>query len=59
MPIDKNYEVVASSHKKFFDYQDPLCHKVDQSCSKIYKKLDGHLAILYFYANEWQLATAS
>lgn len=56
--LDYDYNVVAMPFKKFFNYEE---HKTDDIPKnekyEIYDKMDGSLGILFYYADEWHIAT--
>lgn len=51
------WKVVARPYDKFFNYGEPFADKINWAKSKIYEKLDGTLAILYFYNGRWRFGT--
>ncbi|ARF10749.1 RNA ligase [Hokovirus HKV1] len=57
-----NYNIVSYPYDKFFNYNEPMgidiTKQLDWSNIKIYEKLDGSLMTLYYYNNEWSVATS-
>jgi RNA ligase len=56
--IDDQGYVVASSFPKFFNYEE-VKNKLPKRSDYVYvqEKLDGSLGILFYYENEWHLAS--
>lgn len=51
-------KIVASPFPKFFNYgEKPLESKYQEMSFDVYEKMDGSLAIIYYWDNEWQVAT--
>ena len=49
-----NWKIVALPFFKFFDHMDKYCSfDLDLPSIKVYEKMDGSLATLYFYNNRW------
>lgn len=53
-----NWNVVCYTFHKFFNTQEGFAHPLDWSSTKIFRKLDGSIIQLYFYMNEWHVATS-
>ena len=57
----KNFSVVAMAYEKFFNlhekYFDPS--NFNWSDFRVYEKLDGSICTLYYYGNEWHIASSS
>ena len=53
-----NWEVVANVWPKFFNYGEGRAAIIDWCSATVQEKADGSLAILYFYNNEWLIATS-
>ena len=53
-----NWEVVSYPYKKFWSYGDVNVANINWETAKVYEKLDGSLMTLYFYRNEWHVATS-
>lgn len=53
-----NWRVVAYPFTKFFNLGEPNAHEVDWSTARVNEKLDGSLAIVYFYDGAWHMATS-
>jgi hypothetical protein len=63
LDANKNWEVVSMPYMKFFEYNDKNYNdndfKYDEGEEvKVYEKIDGTLAVLYFYDNSWQVASS-
>lgn len=56
---DKKWSLVAFPFQKFFNFNEPNAHKVDFSNAIIYEKVDGSLCTLYWYKDEWHVASSS
>ena len=55
----KTGELVALPFYRFFDYGDVKhCAQIDWKSAKVQKKMDGSLAIMYFYKEKWHVATS-
>ena len=55
----KTGELVAMPFYRFFDYGDTEhAAQIDWKSAKIQKKMDGSLAIMYFYQEKWHVATS-
>ena len=56
--IDDEGHVVASAFNKFFNYEE-VSDQVPLKGDYVYvqEKMDGSLGILFYYENEWHLAT--
>jgi RNA ligase len=56
--IDDDYNVVAIPFKKFFNIEETKKEDIPKNESiKVYKKMDGSLGILFFYMDQWHMAT--
>lgn len=53
--LDADYNIVARPFKKFFNLEEE--RHVATPDFEVYEKLDGSLGILFFYNNEWIIAT--
>lgn len=47
--------IVARPFRKFFNIEEGRHQETDQF--EIYEKMDGSLGIVFFYENEWHIAT--
>ena len=56
--LDSDGNIVASAFPKFFNYEEVI-DKIPVKGDYVYvqDKIDGSLGILFYYANEWHLAT--
>ena len=50
-------EIVARPFKKFFNYEEHKPEEIPNEDYVVYEKMDGSLGILFYYENEWILAT--
>eukprot|EP01127_Copromyxa_protea_P024066 TRINITY_DN930_c0_g1_i4.p1 TRINITY_DN930_c0_g1~~TRINITY_DN930_c0_g1_i4.p1 ORF type:complete len:294 (+),score=44.09 TRINITY_DN930_c0_g1_i4:167-1048(+) len=55
---EANWEVVAWPYLKFFNYGEKYVHALDWTSAKVYEKLDGSLATLYWYKGEWHVSSS-
>ncbi len=58
--LDKEGNVIASSFAKFFNYEELLRpNQIPEKGDYVYvqEKVDGSLGTLFYYNNEWHLAT--
>lgn len=55
---DDDWKVVCYSYDKFFNVGEALAAEIDWSTAKVYEKLDGSLCQLYWYDNQWHVATS-
>jgi len=53
-----NWNIVAKGFNKFFNYGESNAANIDWLTAKVQEKLDGTLILLYYYNNEWQVATS-
>lgn len=57
--LDENGYVAAYPFYKFFNYQEPNAAAIDWRSAFATLKIDGSLIIVFYYNNEWQVATSS
>jgi len=50
-------DVVARPFKKFFNYDEHTPEEIPNEYFEVYEKMDGSLGILFYYNNEWIIAT--
>lgn len=50
-------EIVARPFKKFFNYEEHKPEDIPNESFEVYEKMDGSLGIVFYYENEWHLAT--
>ena len=55
---EDNWEVVARGFDKFWNESEHLAAKIDWDTARVYEKLDGSLCLLYFYKDNWHVATS-
>jgi RNA ligase len=52
-----HWQIVSYPYRRFFNAGEDGADKIDWNSARCYDKCDGSLCILYFYANQWQVAT--
>ena len=55
--IDDNDKIIARPFKKFFNMEELKANEIPNEKYEVYKKMDGSLGILFYYANAWHMAT--
>lgn len=55
---DNDWSVVSFPYKKFFNHDEGHAANIDWNSAKIYEKLDGSLMTLYYYDNQWVVASS-
>lgn len=53
-----NWRVVCWSFSKFFNASEQLAAKIDWQSAEVQEKVDGSLLQLYWYDNQWNVATS-
>jgi len=53
-----NWNVVARPYDKFFNYGEGHASEIEWETAKVYEKLDGSLMTLYWYKDEWHVASS-
>jgi hypothetical protein len=53
-----NWKVICYTFRKFFNYGEPLAAKIDWSTAEVQAKEDGSLCQLYYYDDDWHVATS-
>ena len=53
-----NWKVIAYPFNRFFNHGEKYASNIDWKHISAQEKLDGTLIILYFYNNEWNIATS-
>ena len=55
--LDEAGEIIAKSLDKFFNFEE--VKDIDWSCEHVWvqEKMDGSMGILFYYADEWHMAT--
>ncbi len=53
----KNYAPVCYGYDRIFHYNELEAAAIDWSSIRVFEKLDGCLAILFFYDNAWRVAS--
>lgn len=54
----KNWAVVSFPYKKFFNHGEGHAAPVDWATARVFEKVDGSLMTLYWYDNQWQVASS-
>ncbi len=49
--------VVCQAYNKFFNYNDPLCAKIDWATAKIQSKIDGSIIRYWWDSGAWHIST--
>ena len=57
--LNENGYVIAYPFYKFFNYQEPNAAVIDWRSAFATLKIDGSLITVFYYNNEWQVATSS
>ena len=55
--LDNEGTVVAKAFPKFFNYEELLNISLPEEDFEVYEKMDGSLGIIFYYDNEWHLAS--
>jgi RNA ligase len=50
-------DIVARPFKKFFNYEEHTPEDLPNETFEVYEKMDGSLGILFYYEDEWIMAT--
>ena len=53
-----NWKVISWPFNKFFNAEEGFADKIDWPSARVLSKLDGSLAVLYFYNNQWHVSTS-
>src|ERR1019366_8453836 len=53
-----DWAVVSYPFDKFFNYGEPNAAKIDWANTRVLEKLDGSLMTLYWYADQWRVASS-
>lgn len=53
-----NWNIVCYTFHKFFNTQEGFAHPIDWNNCIVYKKEDGSILQMYYYNNEWHVATS-
>lgn len=53
-----NWKCVSRPYDKFFNYQEVWADPIDWTNAICLEKLDGSLMVLYFYDNQWMVASS-
>ena len=52
-----NWEIVSRAFDKFFNFGEGHCAPIDYASATFFKKEDGSMISLYYYDNNWRVAT--
>lgn len=56
--IDKDLNIIARPFKKFFNMEEHKPNEIPYDLPfEVYQKMDGSLGIIFFYNNQWNIAT--
>ncbi len=58
LDADNDWAPVCHTYNKFFNLQEGHAAEIDWDTAKVYEKLDGSLMQLYYYDNQWHVATS-
>jgi len=53
-----HWRIVSRAFSKFFNHGEGHAAPIDWSTAKVQEKVDGSLCVLYWYRNEWHVATS-
>ncbi len=53
-----NWKVISRPYDKFFNIEEVRAAKIDWSTAKVWEKLDGSLFTMYWYDNQWMVASS-
>lgn len=53
-----NWRVVSRAFDKFFNYGEGHAANIDWATARVQEKIDGSLAVLYWYDSKWHVATS-
>lgn len=58
--LDENddWRIISWSYDKFFNYGEGHAAEIDWNTARVYEKLDGSLMTVYFYDNNWHVASS-
>jgi hypothetical protein len=54
----EGWSVVSRPYDKFFNYGEGHASPIDWPSARVYEKLDGSLMTLYWYADQWHVASS-
>ena len=52
-----SWAIVSYPFKKFFNYGEKQAVQIDWTSARVYEKLDGSMMTLYWYSNQWNVAS--
>jgi RNA ligase len=55
--LDNEGNVIAKSFPKFFNMEEHKSEEIPNESFEVFEKLDGSLGILFYYNDQWNLAT--
>lgn len=50
-------KIIARPFRKFFNYEEHDVNEIPNETYSVYEKMDGSLGILFYYQNQWIMAT--
>lgn len=53
-----DWKIVARGFDKFFNHGEGHAAEIDWDTARVYEKLDGSITTLYFYRDQWHVATS-
>jgi hypothetical protein len=53
-----NWKVVSFAYEKFFNHGEGHAAPIDMSTAKVMEKLDGSIMTVFYYANDWHVASS-
>lgn len=54
----QDWQIICYPYAKFFNYGEAHAAEINWDSAKVYEKLDGSLMTLYWYDNQWQVASS-
>lgn len=58
LDADDDWRIVSFPFTKFFNHGEGLADQIHWPTASVQEKLDGSLAVLYWYANAWHMQTS-
>lgn len=55
--LDNNGQLVSMPFRRFFNYHEPECDKVDWESAEVQEKMDGSLISVWWTGSEWEVTT--
>lgn len=54
----RDWSIVCYTFHKFFNHQEGFAHPIDWQSALVMQKLDGSIIQMYYFENEWHVATS-